>query len=106
MPSSSPPPFRITKTWPHADRLALAFGPLQRQRMSAEDFEPLTIIGRGAFGEVGPVGNEQAGEVARSQDRIATHHPVVTSACGVMAKSISDGAWLFWGGGAEVQCAH
>lgn len=26
---------------------------LQRQRMSAEDFEPLTIIGRGAFGEVG-----------------------------------------------------
>jgi len=25
---------------------------LQRQRMTAEDFEPLTIIGRGAFGEV------------------------------------------------------
>lgn len=25
---------------------------LQRQRMSADDFEPLTIIGRGAFGEV------------------------------------------------------
>lgn len=27
---------------------------LQRQRMSSDDFEPLTIIGRGAFGEVGP----------------------------------------------------
>ncbi len=26
---------------------------LQRQRMSSDDFEPLTIIGRGAFGEVG-----------------------------------------------------
>jgi serine/threonine kinase 38 len=26
---------------------------LQRQRMCADDFEPLTIIGRGAFGEVG-----------------------------------------------------
>ena len=26
---------------------------LQRQRMSVDDFEPLTIIGRGAFGEVG-----------------------------------------------------
>lgn len=25
---------------------------LQRQRMTSEDFEPLTIIGRGAFGEV------------------------------------------------------
>ena len=25
---------------------------LQRQRLSAADFEPLTIIGRGAFGEV------------------------------------------------------
>jgi hypothetical protein len=25
---------------------------LQRQRLSADDFEPLTIIGRGAFGEV------------------------------------------------------
>lgn len=25
---------------------------LQRQRLCAEDFEPLTIIGRGAFGEV------------------------------------------------------
>lgn len=25
---------------------------LQRQRMSSDDFEPLTIIGRGAFGEV------------------------------------------------------
>lgn len=25
---------------------------LQRQRMSNDDFEPLTIIGRGAFGEV------------------------------------------------------
>ena len=25
---------------------------LQRQRMSAADFEPLTLIGRGAFGEV------------------------------------------------------
>ena len=25
---------------------------LQRQRLSAVDFEPLTIIGRGAFGEV------------------------------------------------------
>jgi serine/threonine kinase 38 len=25
---------------------------LQRQRMSVDDFEPLTIIGRGAFGEV------------------------------------------------------
>jgi serine/threonine kinase 38 len=28
------------------------FTRLQRQRMSAADFEPLTIIGRGAFGEV------------------------------------------------------
>lgn len=26
---------------------------LQRQRLSAADFELLTIIGRGAFGEVG-----------------------------------------------------
>lgn len=26
---------------------------LQRQRLSADDFEPLTLIGRGAFGEVG-----------------------------------------------------
>ena len=26
---------------------------LQRQRLSADDFDPLTIIGRGAFGEVG-----------------------------------------------------
>jgi hypothetical protein len=25
---------------------------LQRQRLSADDFDPLTIIGRGAFGEV------------------------------------------------------
>ena len=29
------------------------FTRLQRQRMTAYDFEPLTIIGRGAFGEVG-----------------------------------------------------
>ncbi len=29
---------------------------LQRQRMGADDFEPLTIIGRGAFGEVGGAG--------------------------------------------------
>lgn len=29
------------------------FNRLQRKRMTAEDFEPLTIIGRGAFGEVG-----------------------------------------------------
>jgi hypothetical protein len=29
---------------------------LQRTRMSADDFEPLTIIGRGAFGEVGLLG--------------------------------------------------
>ena len=28
------------------------FTRLQRQRMSAADFEPLTLIGRGAFGEV------------------------------------------------------
>lgn len=28
------------------------FNRLQRKRMTAEDFEPLTIIGRGAFGEV------------------------------------------------------
>jgi len=28
------------------------FARLQRQRMSADDFEPMTIIGRGAFGEV------------------------------------------------------
>ena len=28
------------------------FTRLQRQRLSAADFEPLTIIGRGAFGEV------------------------------------------------------
>jgi serine/threonine kinase 38 len=27
---------------------------LQRTRMTADDFEPLTIIGRGAFGEVRP----------------------------------------------------
>lgn len=26
---------------------------LQRTRMTSDDFEPLTIIGRGAFGEVG-----------------------------------------------------
>ena len=31
------------------------FTRLQRQRMSAADFEPLTLIGRGAFGEVLPV---------------------------------------------------
>ena len=30
------------------------FTRLQRQRMSAADFEPLTLIGRGAFGEVRP----------------------------------------------------
>ena len=30
------------------------FTRLQRQRMSAADFEPLTLIGRGAFGEVPP----------------------------------------------------
>lgn len=29
------------------------FTRLQRQRMTAEDFEALSIIGRGAFGEVG-----------------------------------------------------
>ena len=29
------------------------FTRLQRQRMASHDFEPLTIIGRGAFGEVG-----------------------------------------------------
>jgi hypothetical protein len=34
---------------------------LQRQRMSADDFEPLTIIGRGAFGEVGLVQRWLAG---------------------------------------------
>lgn len=28
------------------------FTRLQRARLSADDFEPLTIIGRGAFGEV------------------------------------------------------
>lgn len=28
------------------------FTRLQRQRLSIADFEPLTIIGRGAFGEV------------------------------------------------------
>ena len=28
------------------------FTRLQRQRMTSDDFEPLTIIGRGAFGEV------------------------------------------------------
>lgn len=30
------------------------FTRLQRQRMSAADFEPLTLIGRGAFGEARP----------------------------------------------------
>jgi hypothetical protein len=28
------------------------FARLQRARLTADDFEPLTIIGRGAFGEV------------------------------------------------------
>lgn len=37
---------------------------LQRQRMGADDFEPLTIIGRGAFGEVR---REPAGAVARAE---------------------------------------
>uniref|UniRef100_A0A7S3QSN2 non-specific serine/threonine protein kinase n=1 Tax=Dunaliella tertiolecta TaxID=3047 RepID=A0A7S3QSN2_DUNTE len=36
---------------------------LQRQRMSAEDFEPLTIIGRGAFGEVRIVREKNTGKI-------------------------------------------
>ena len=28
------------------------FSRLQRQRLTPDDFEPLTIVGRGAFGEV------------------------------------------------------
>ena len=39
---------------------------LQRQRMSSEDFEPLNIIGRGAFGEVGA-------EPGHAQTRLNTH---------------------------------
>jgi serine/threonine kinase 38 len=34
------------------EKLESDYTRLQRQRMSADDFEPLTIIGRGAFGEV------------------------------------------------------
>lgn len=37
---------------------------LQRQRMSADDFEPLTIIGRGAFGEVRIVRERITGKIA------------------------------------------
>ncbi|KIY97675.1 protein kinase, putative [Monoraphidium neglectum] len=36
---------------------------LQRQRMSADDFEPLTIIGRGAFGEVRIVRERVTGKI-------------------------------------------
>uniref|UniRef100_A0A383V4A7 non-specific serine/threonine protein kinase n=1 Tax=Tetradesmus obliquus TaxID=3088 RepID=A0A383V4A7_TETOB len=36
---------------------------LQRQRMTADDFEPLTIIGRGAFGEVRIVRERGTGKV-------------------------------------------
>ena len=62
------------------DLFITASASLQRQRMTAEDFEPLTIIGRGAFGEVGPLletlGNNcvLVEEVAQLQDRFATHH--------------------------------
>ena len=34
------------------DRLERDYTRLQRQRMTTDAFEPLTIIGRGAFGEV------------------------------------------------------
>lgn len=36
------------------------FTRLQRARLSADDFEPLTIIGRGAFGEVSRGGGGSA----------------------------------------------
>eukprot|EP00775_Hariotina_reticulata_P001879 gene1879-2214_t len=36
---------------------------LQRQRLSADDFEPLTIIGRGAFGEVRIVKEKLSGKI-------------------------------------------
>lgn len=37
------------------------FTRLQRTRLTADDFEPLTIIGRGAFGEVGICASVWAG---------------------------------------------
>jgi hypothetical protein len=43
---------------------------LQRQRMCADDFEPLTIIGRGAFGEVGRPGRSRRGGPTLSGSRV------------------------------------
>ncbi|MEW5302968.1 MAG: hypothetical protein WDW36_005703 [Sanguina aurantia] len=39
------------------------FTRLQRQRMTSDDFEPLTIIGRGAFGEVRIVKEKTTGKI-------------------------------------------
>jgi serine/threonine kinase 38 len=36
---------------------------LQRHTMSVEDFEPLTIVGRGAFGEVRIVREKSSGKI-------------------------------------------
>jgi hypothetical protein len=42
---------------------------LQRQRLSAEDFDPLTIIGRGAFGEVRYVSHTAAAKAKAIEGR-------------------------------------
>lgn len=47
------PPEERARQLEELERRESDYTRLQRQRMSHEDFEPLTIIGRGAFGEVG-----------------------------------------------------
>lgn len=54
------------------------FTRLQRQRMSYDDFEPLTIIGRGAFGEVGGWGDAMLlgrGRPSRDRGRTTARSP-------------------------------
>ena len=41
----------------------------QRTRMTAADFEPLTVIGRGAFGEVKPAQQQQQQQQKQQQNK-------------------------------------